>query len=306
MSEAIQFVKISGSGNDFLCIDNRDGRYDPLLADPARVGRLARVICRRGISVGADGVIFACANEVEGFADLSARHFEPDGSEAELCGNGVACFTRWALDNRWVADSEVKILTTAGVVRGKRIDKDYIRVCIPLPESMQQGLEVDTKGRRWDCDFAITGVPHLATYVDDLEDLDIAHWGPLLRYHPRFAPRGVNANFVKVLGVGKLAVRSWEFGVEGETLACGTGSATAAIMAARRFNWPREFLSGDKSVEVLARGGDTLRVYFTLQSGGEVSDLCLETFVRFVFTGTLHEDLVAEAMPAEAAARGQA
>jgi diaminopimelate epimerase len=241
--------------------------------------------------------MFACASEVEAFADLSARHFEPDGTEAELCGNGVACFTRWALDSGWVRDGQVKILTTAGVVRGQRLDGDYIRVCIPLPEVVETGLELEVKGGRWSCDFAVTGVPHVVTYVDRLDSLDIAHWGPGLRHHSRFRPRGANANFVQVLGEGRLAIRTWEFGVEDETLACGTGCAAAAILAARRFGWADKYLRGEAPVELTVRGGDVLRVYVTQEPDGRVSDLCLETFVRFVFVGTLHEDLIAAAMP---------
>lgn len=294
----IDFAKLSGSGNDFLYIDNRDGRFDSLLNSPGAVGHFARTILARGMGIGADGVIFACDNEVPGFADLSARHFEPDGTEAELCGNGVACFTRWAIDNGWIASDEVKILATAGVVRGKRIDCDYVRVCIPLPEDVRRGLELDAAGRRWQCDFCVTGVPHLVTYVDDLENLDIAQAGPALRYHRDFAPRGVNANFVQVLGVGRLAVRTWEFGVEGETLSCGTGSAASAILTALRQGWPRKYLRGVEPIEVKARSGDTLRVYFELKEDHSVVDLCVETVVRFVCTGRIHGDLAARAIGA--------
>lgn len=292
----IEFAKLSGSGNDFICIDGRDSRIKPLLADPSAAGRFAKAICRRSLGIGADGVIFACHNEVEGFADIAARHFEPDGSEAELCGNGVACFTRWAIENAFVAQDELKILTTAGVVRGKRMDDNYVRVCIPLPEAMQMGLSVEAAGKSWDCDFIVTGVPHLVCYVDDLESLDIGKLGPALRYHERFSPRGVNANFVKVLAPGKLAMRTWEFGVEGETLACGTGSAAAAIVAASRFGWPAEFFAGQSPVCVSARSGDVLRVYFEMPQRAKVTDLCIETLVRFICRGVLHDDLARTAL----------
>jgi diaminopimelate epimerase len=299
----VEFSKLSGSGNDFICIDNRDGRFDSLLNSPQAVGLFARTVCRRAISVGADGVIFACNNtEVEGFADLSARHFEPDGSEAELCGNGVACFTRWVGDNGWAGAPELKILTTAGVVRGNRLSDDYVRVCIPLPEDMQMGLNIQAAGLDWDCDFAITGVPHLVVYVDDLANLDIAKLGPALRYHPQFAPRGVNVNFVKFLSEGSLAMRTWEFGVEGETLACGTGSAAAALVAARRFSWPGEYFAGQKCVNIAAASGDVLRVYFEMEMPADksqsprVTDLCLETHVRRVYQGVLDESLAGLAM----------
>ena len=297
MTVPIDFLKISGSGNDFICIDNRDGRFDEILAGPRQVENFVRLLCRRGMSVGADGVIFACRNEVEGFSDLSARHYEPDGSEAELCGNGVACFTRWAIQNGWTNGGEVRILTTAGVVRGKPVDGDYIRVCIPLPENARSGLRIGADGQSWDCDYVVTGVPHLVVYVQqDVSGLGMERIGPALRYHGDFAPRGVNVNFTQVLGEGQLAVRTWEFGVEGETLACGTGSAAAAIMAMRRFRWGEQYSSGDRPVLVRTRGGDTLRIYSSHAPDGNVTDLCLETSVRMIFTGCLHDELIEAAM----------
>ena len=96
MIDAIEFVKLSGSGNDFICLDNRDGRFDEILEAPDRVGHLARSLCSRGMGIGADGVIFACEPEIEGVSDIAARFFEADGSEAELCGNGTGCFLHWA------------------------------------------------------------------------------------------------------------------------------------------------------------------------------------------------------------------
>jgi diaminopimelate epimerase len=294
MLQSIEFAKLSGSGNDFLCLDSREGQFDELLAKPAAAGQFARVLCRHGMGVGADGLIFAVRPEIDGVAHIGARFFEPDGSEAELCGNGTACFTRWVLDNGWVADEEVKILTTAGVVRGRRSDDHYIRVCITLPENMLRGLTVSAGRRQWDCDFAVTGVPHLIAYVDDVAEVDVLRYGPMLRHHEQFAPKGVNANFVQVIKPGEIAIRTFEYGVEGETLACGTGSAAAAIMAAQRFNWPNEILRGERPVLVHARSGDILRVYFVL-TGGAVSDLCLETVVRFLFNGVLHADLAERA-----------
>lgn len=297
MSHNIQFAKLSGSGNDFICIDNRDGRFNDLISAPEAVGHFARTVCRRGLSIGADGVIFASNNDEMGdFADLAAQHFESNGEPAELCGNGAACFTRWVTDSNWVPRKEVKILTTAGVVRGNRTDHEYVRVCIPLPESIQRHFEISVGGQQWDCDFAVTGVPHVITYVKNLADLNIASVGPAIRFHPRFRPRGANANFVQVLDVGCLALRTWEFGVEGETMACGTGSAAAAILAATRFGWPKEYLRGEKPVLVRSHGGDVLRVYFTSHDDGTITDVCIETFVRYICTGSLHPELADEAL----------
>jgi len=293
MIEHIEFTKLSGSGNDFICLSNLDGRYDALLADPSRVGPFARVLCGRGHGVGADGLIFACPPEIEGVADVSAHFMEPDGSEAELCGNGTACFVKFLLDGGHVPSQDIRILTPAGVVRGRPVDGEYVRVCIPIPTDLQQDIALPVEGlpRPMVCDFAVTGVPHAVVFVEDVNRVDMPRLGPLLRFHPHWGPRGANVNFVQVLGPGRLAIRTWEFGVEGETLACGTGSATAAVMAAMRHDWPPEFTRGDASIDLRVHGGDTLRVWLTRRDD-TITDLCLDSAVRAVFRGTLADETV--------------
>jgi diaminopimelate epimerase len=291
MIDSIQFAKLSGSGNDFICVDNRSGSYDELLSDPQRIGHFARSLCHRGVGVGADGIIFACRPDIEGVAHIAARFFEADGSEAELCGNGTGCFVHWVAGKGWVAESEIRILTTAGIVLGSDNQDGYSRVCIPSPENIDRDFEVRSGQWVWRCDSVVTGVPHVVTYVDDVGNVDVANWGPALRHHPRFKPRGANANFVQLLGEGKIALRTWEFGVEAETLACGTGSAGAAILASFHFNWPKAYGNEQTPVLVRARSGDILRVYFTVKDDGAVDDVCLETIVRFLCSGTVHPDL---------------
>jgi len=292
----IEFAKLSGSGNDFVCIDNRGGRFDALLADGERIGHFAQLLCRRSMGIGADGVIFAGPPELPEAADLSARFFEADGTEAGLCGNGTGCFTRWAFDGGFVTDSSLRILTPAGVVLAERADGPYITVCIPSPEDIRPDVRVCVDGFPIPCDYAVTGVPHVATYVDDVNRIDMNRLGPAIRWHERFQPEGVNANFVQVVGVGELAVRTWEYGVEGETLACGTGSAASAILAARRFDWPKEYRAHERPVLVRARSGDVLRVYFREMDDGTVEDVCLETVVRFLYRGTITPELADQAL----------
>jgi diaminopimelate epimerase len=298
MKDPIEFAKLSGSGNDFVCIDNRDGGLDEVVTSPDAAGHFAREVCHRGTGVGADGIIFACTPELEGVSEIEARFFEADGSEAELCGNGTGCFVHWATAEGMVPPKEIRILTPAGIVRGQNSDGDYARVCIPSPEQTMWDLELTAAGRTLTCDYAVAGIPHVVTYVDDVRDVDVVHLGAALRHHERFAPRGANANFVQVLEPGRLAVRTFEFGVEAETLACGTGSAAAAILTALRERWPDEYLSGRRPVLIRARSGDTLRVYFTAHEDGSVTDVCLETVVRFVYVGRVHPDLAARATEA--------
>ena len=295
-NNAIQFAKLSGSGNDFICIDNRDGRYDEIIDDVDRVGHFARMMCSRGMGIGADGVIFACEPDIEGVSDIAARFYEADGSQAELCGNGTGCFVHWVQTNDWVPRCRTKILTPAGVVRGSNGDGRYVRVCIPDPQDIRFDLATRVDGQAYSCDYVVSGVPHLIIHVDDAENIDIEHLGPAFRHHDDFKPRGVNANFVEVLEQGRLAVRTWEFGVEGETLACGTGSASAAILATLRFGWPVPDPDGDEPVLIRTRSGDEMRIFFRLTEDRRATDVCLETIVRFLCKGQVHPDLAAIAL----------
>jgi len=295
----IDFAKLSGSGNDFLCIDNRDGRFEPILADPQRIAHFARTLCRRGLGVGADGIIFACRPEIEEVADIGARFFEPDGSEAELCGNGTGCFVHWITDAGWVPGGrQIRILTPAGIVLGRNSIPPYAQVCIPDPEDVRTNLELTVDGQKWICDFAVVGTPHVIVYVDDVEDLEVAHWGSRFRHHEQFAPRGANVHFVQVLEPGRVATRSFEFGVEDETLACGTGSAAAAITTAAREGWRRKYDCLECPFSVHVRSGDMLRVCFVRHDDGRITDVCLQTVVRFVYTARLTPQQVEAALPA--------
>lgn len=305
----ISFWKLTGSGNDFICIDNQAGLYDELLGDNQAVGHFVRTLCRRRHGVGADGLIFADKPEIEEFADIGARFFEADGSECELCGNGTACFTRFAFDAGLVPDHEVKILTLAGVVLATRTDGQYIRVCIPSPESRRPNLSINVGSRNFRCDYSLMGVPHLVTYVEDIDKVDVECWGRALRHHHDFQPRGVNVNFVQVLAEGEIAVRTFEFGVESETLSCGTGSSASAIETTLRQNWGEEFRKCSRPVLVHARSGETLRIYFRIESKGdeiktnspgeiEIKDVCLETTVRLIVRGELNEEFLSEALTA--------
>jgi len=295
MRSTIEFAKLSGSGNDFICIDARDGRFDDLLADEERLGRFATLLCDRHMGVGADGVIFAFEHPHPS-ADIAVRFLEPDGSEAELCGNGSACLTRWAIEGGWVDGRELRIRTISGLARGRISSDGYTHVCIPEPRDLATDIEVTAAGRRWRLDYSLTGVPHAVAFVDDVDALDVERVGAAIRHHERFAPRGVNVNFTQVVEPGLLAVRTFEFGVEGETLACGTGAATAALMAALRFGWPEDYLSKGEPVRVRARSGDVLKLYLLVKDRRGVQKASLESVVRFLFHGQVHSDLAERAL----------
>ena len=297
MFETVNFWKLTAAGNDFVCIDNCDGQFDDFINDPPRIAHFAHTLCLRHTGIGADGLIFCQKPELPDVAAIAARIFEWDGSEVELCGNGTACFVHWATRMGRVPAGEVKILTPAGIVRGEDLPKDgYTRVCISLPEALETGLDVPVGDEVVSCDFVITGIPHVVTYVDDIEAAPVATVGRALRHHPWFQPRGANADFVQEIAEGEIAMRTWEFGVEGETLACGTGSAASAILAARHFNWSDDFTQCDKPVLVHTRGGKVLRVYFSLNAAGEFDDLCLESPVQTLYSGAVGRTLLADAL----------
>ena len=292
MYRTIEFSKLSASGNDFVCIDNRDGRFDDILGLPEHTAHFARTLCHRGTGIGADGLVFAMRPEIAGVAEVAARYLEADGTETALCGNGTACFLRWAVVRKIVSDGDVRILASAGVVVSRDLDDGYVRVCIPLPEDIERDLELDVDGQKVRCDHIVTGIEHVVVFVDDITRADVARLGPALRHHEHFPqPRGVNVNFVQMLGEGEIALRTYEYGVESETLACGTGSAAAAVLSVGRFGWPANYAFGDKPVLVRARGGDVLRVCITADDDGTVTDLCLETLVRRSYSGEVSPDL---------------
>lgn len=294
MPMVFRFTKLTAAGNDFICVDNRDGRY-AALCTAERLPHLAQTLCRRGLGVGADGIILATALHGNPLADILAQFLEPDGSEAELCGNGTACFTVWALERAMAPGPELRILTPAGIARGQlnREAPGRVRVCIPNPHDWVKDRAVVAADRAWVVDTIVTGVPHAMVYVDNLETITMDVWGRALRWHAAFQPRGVNVNFVQILAPGHIAVRTFEFGVEAETLSCGTGSASAAIVTALKQEWDPAYRRGEEPVLVEARGGETLKVWFLCGNGADVTDVCVETRVRTLYEGELAAEFFA-------------
>ncbi|MEE9275381.1 MAG: diaminopimelate epimerase [bacterium] len=274
MGEPIRFTKLSGSGNDFVFIDNRDLRFD---AD-AMID-FVRSICRRGISVGADGVMFIEPSER---ADFKWRFFNADGSEAEMCGNGGRCAVRFARQ-LGIDSNPVSFETLAGV-----IDATDRGSCVKLrmtpPRGLRTGIALRLGEREAVVDHLDTGVPHAVEFVEDVEAVRVVEEGRLIRRHAEFAPAGVNANFCQPAGKGALKLRTYERGVEDETLACGTGAVAAAILAAGRG-------MVEPPVEVHVRGGEILTIHFSGR-GEEVREVYMEGETRLVYQGELTEEAV--------------
>jgi diaminopimelate epimerase len=297
------FTKMHASGNDFICLDNRAGAYDSLIADAMARERFIVALCERRLGVGGDGVIFAEASDANAaiadsapFDDvnsetIAARFFDADGTEEMLCGNGVACFTKWALDERLVRTAEVDIQTGAGLVHGKTIGDSRYRVCVPAPTDLELELTLTAGGKEYRAAFLQVGVPHLIVPVDDVEKVNVGAEGKALRHHPRFAGvGGVNVNFVEVLAEGEIKIRTFEVGVEDETLSCGTGSTASAIVTCLQNNWRTAYRENAAPVKVHSRGGETLLIWFTIGADNRIDETCLETTVHLVCRGTLAEE----------------
>ncbi|MGE5247721.1 MAG: diaminopimelate epimerase [Verrucomicrobiota bacterium] len=240
----IPFSKLNGSGNDFLLIDNRDGVMDGI--DRAA---FASKVCDRSRSVGADGMILI---EPSRKADFRWDFYNADGSHAEMCGNGGRCAARFA-SARKIAGREMSFETAAGIIRAS-VSGRRVKLQMTPPSGLVLDRTLVLSGRKRVYSFVNTGVPHVVLFVPDLERADVSGEGRGIRRHKAFAPRGTNVNFVQPRG-SELWVRTYERGVEGETLACGTGAVASGIVAAARG-------LAEPPVSVRTRGGELLTIHF--------------------------------------------
>jgi len=268
----IPFTKMSGSGNDFILIDHRQP-----LVERDRMREFSQKVCQRRVSIGADGLIFI---EPSTKADFSWRFFNADGSEAEMCGNGGRCAARFAF-LKDIAKASLTFETVAGIlsaqVDGKRVKLEMTK---PHGLRLDETLEIDGKHRV--ISSINTGVPHAVLFEEDLEEMDIVRMGRAIRYHPHYAPKGTNADFVRVDRDSQIVVRTYERGVEDETLACGTGTVASALVAA--------FKGFVKSpVSVWTRGGEILKVHYQID-GREVKKVFFEGDVHIIYEAEMWEE----------------
>jgi diaminopimelate epimerase len=269
----ISFTKMNGAGNDFVVLDNRDGRYDGL--DTAAIARL----CDRHRGVGADGLLAVEPVKAGSDADFTFRYYNADGGEAEMCGNGARCFGKFARRLLGNGTPEVSFDTIAGRITARFIGEN-VRIQLSEPHDFRLGLDLPLPCGQSTVHFVNTGVPHAVLLVEDLETTDVRGLGAALRYHEAFAPRGTNANFQSVLAPGEIAIRTYERGVEDETLACGTGIVANALVHHR--------LTGAPSpVRVRVRGGDLLEVGFIADGPESFREVTLTGPADFVFTGAI-------------------
>jgi diaminopimelate epimerase len=245
----VEFTKMNGAGNDFVLMDNREGSLE---LTPEHIRRL----CDRQRGIGADGLILLkpCSS---GKADWAWDFHNSDGSRAEMCGNGARCFARYVKHTVNATGRAFRFETDAGIV-GCEFSGDRVTVELTEPSEPDLNREIEGGGKTWTVHSINTGVPHAVVFVENADRAMVEGVGRFIRRHPQFSPAGTNVNFVSLAGANAIRARTYERGVEGETLACGTGVTAAALISA--------LIHGFTSpVQVAVQGGDLLHVGFERQ-----------------------------------------
>jgi len=264
----LRFAKMNGAGNDFVVVDNRN---EQLKLSAQQV----KLLCDRHRGVGADGVLLVEPASAEG--DFRMRYYNSDGGEAEMCANGARCFARFA-SRVSGGREEMRFETPAGMIRAE-LRGENVKLELSEPKDMVLNRTLEIEKRKLPVHSINAGVPHVVAFVDDLETTPVRDWGAKIRYHGAFHPKGTNANFVKQLEPGRIAVRTYERGVEDETLACGTGVAASGLIYSALNDL-------ESPVQVLVRGGDWLELGFRKTASG-FEEVTLEGPADFVFEGTI-------------------
>jgi diaminopimelate epimerase len=264
----LRFTKMNGAGNDFVMIDNREGEVQLSAEQIVK-------ICDRHRGVGADGILLIEA--AQNGADFRMRYYNRDGGEAEMCGNGARCFARFAKRMANAAD-KMTFETPAGVI-GARIEAEQVQLTMSEPRDLRLDLEICARDEKWHAHFINSGVPHVVVPVPKIADVDVNGAGASIRRHEMFGPAGANVNFVEKRGARAIAIRTYERGVESETLACGTGVVASALVfaATEKVNGP---------ISVLVEGGSELSVGFE-RAGDQFKKATLTGPAEFVFEGTM-------------------
>ena len=258
----MKFTKMHGIGNDFVVVNALSDA-----PDEARLPEISRKINDRKFGIGGDGLILVLPSKV---AEFKMRMFNPDGTEAEMCGNGIRCFAKFVYERKLIPDQQVKVETLAGVkvlkllTRGGRVEQ--VRVDMGSPRLLRSEIPMrgddnervvaeplKAEGRRFDITAVSMGNPHVVIFEENVDTVPVARFGSAIENHKSF-PQRTNVHFVQVCGPGEIIIRTWERGA-GETLACGTG-ACACVVAAVLNN------RTGRAVDVHLPGGD-LRVEWT-------------------------------------------
>lgn len=266
----LHFYKMNGAGNDFVVVDNRDLSLN-LTKDQIEL------LCDRHRGVGADGLL--AVEPAENGADFKFRYYNADGGEAEMCGNGARCFGRFTSALLEEPADSVSFETIAGTLSADIVE-DNIRIAMSDPIDLKLDTGAKVSGLDSTLHFLNTGVPHVVAFVDDLAGTDVVKHGAAIRYHEAFAPKGTNANFASAHAPDHIAIRTYERGVEDETLACGTGMVACALLHHLRTGAP-------SPIKVDVKGGDTLEIGFEKDGDEAFKNVTLTGPADFVFEGDI-------------------
>jgi len=257
----INFTKMVASGNDFVVIERSQ---NPGINNP---WILARRICDRKFGVGADGLLLLEKSKI---ADVKMRIFNPDGSEAQMCGNGARCSALY------IGRRNNELETKAGIIQSQ-LKGNIVKIKLTNPVNIKLDIPVKVNKRNLKANFIDIGVPHAVIFVEGLDEIYVSKIGRAIRNHKKFAPRGTNVDFVEVLGKDLIGIRTYERGVEDETLACGTGSVASVLIFALKID------TGNK-INVYTKSQEILRVYFD-RINNKFENIWLEGKAKVVYKG---------------------
>ncbi len=271
----LHFFKMNGAGNDFIIVDNRDLSLSKEL-DTDTIAAL----CDRHRGIGADGLL--AVEPAQKGADFRFRYYNADGGEAEMCGNGARCFGRFTAHLGEIVLNKVTFETIAGTLAAEMVGED-VRIAMSEPKDLKLNTDVKIPGFDIPLHFVNTGVPHVVAFLkspEALDEFDVYNHGASVRNHQAFSPAGTNANFAAVLSAGHISIRTYERGVEDETLACGTGMVASALV--------HHLLTGAPSpIKVDVEGGDTLEIGFEKSGDQSFKNVTLTGPADFVFEGEI-------------------
>ena len=261
----IEFAKLVASGNDFILIKNKNLNFK----------KLAKKICDRKFGIGADGLLVLSKSKT---ADLDFRIFNSDGSEAEMCGNGIRCASLYKYKE--LKKDLFKIKTKAGLIYTK-VKNNNVKIRFTKISDIKLNIPLKIDNINLNVNFINTGVPHVVIFTEDLDNLDVYNLGRKIRFHEFFSPSGTNVNFVKVLKEGFIKIRTYERGVEDETLSCGTGTVASSIIYKLLFNTPKN------KIRVLSKSGEILNVYLKKDSD-KIEDVWFEGRAKIICKGVFY------------------
>jgi len=253
MAQKIKFTKLVASGNDFVLLDLRNRR------NKLNLRAVARQLCSRKFGIGADGLL---ALEKSKKASFKMRIFNPDGSEAEMCGNGARCAV-YFITHKSKVDKRISFETKAGILKAQAY-RDSIKINMTAPKNIRLDSVIKVNNYPLRINFINTGVPHTVILCDGLEKIDVYHLGKLIRFHKAFRPQGTNVDFIEPKGLAGIRIRTYERGVEEETLACGTGSVAGAIIYALKLKNTGLSKKELFDIGVDTVSGEVLRVMFKI------------------------------------------